>query len=275
MLTSLPLDDPACDTRAVPPAPSDAFGPHEGLFETMRADGGRIPWIERHLDRLEASAATLGLTGIASRDEIRAAALGAVTTVGRGPLRVRATATRDGAVAVDVEPIGAMPQPTAVTLRGAWDPSAALREHKTTRYSELRRAAVQARARGAGHALLLDRAGDLGEAATASVILRIGGRDRTPPIRGILPGVARARVLERLPVEVSPISEQEWRDASEIVLVNALRRTMPVLSVDGRDVGARRAGPLAAKLAALLDGERVGEDDARCERAAGAPDDRG
>ncbi|HEV2671339.1 MAG TPA: aminotransferase class IV, partial [Gemmatimonadales bacterium] len=33
-----------------------------GLIETIRARGGRLPWLGRHLERLRSSAAALGLT---------------------------------------------------------------------------------------------------------------------------------------------------------------------------------------------------------------------
>ena len=42
----LPIDDPAV-----------RWG--EGLFETMRAEGGRVALLDRHLDRLEGSARAL------------------------------------------------------------------------------------------------------------------------------------------------------------------------------------------------------------------------
>ena len=56
----LPIDDPAV-----------RWG--EGLFETMRAEGGRVALLERHLARLARSAATLGLTAIPGPEALRAA----------------------------------------------------------------------------------------------------------------------------------------------------------------------------------------------------------
>ena len=40
----------------------------EGLFETMRAEGGRVALLERHLDRLDAPARTLGMAPMPSRE---------------------------------------------------------------------------------------------------------------------------------------------------------------------------------------------------------------
>lgn len=241
----------------------------------MRAEGGHIPWLERHLDRMMSSAAALGLTGIASRGTVRTEVRRTLAGRAPTPWRVRAIATRDGSVVVDVDPIGASPAPTAITQRGAWDPSEGVREHKTTRYDALRSAAAEARAGGVGHALLLDRSGRLGEAATANVVVRIDGRDRTPPVEGILSGVARAKILESLAVEVVHIREGEWRRASEIVLVNALRGAMPLLEIDGSVVGVGRAGPLARTLEAVLDEDRGATGDMRSERAVDLPGDPG
>ena len=56
----------------------------EGLFETMRAEGGRVPLLERHLDRLRASAAALGLDPDARPRRRCATAVAAALAAGDG-----------------------------------------------------------------------------------------------------------------------------------------------------------------------------------------------
>lgn len=250
---------------------AEPFGPDEGLFETMRAEDGRVPLLEDHLARLAGSAAALGLTGMATPERVRAEVLAAVATAPREvPLRVRATATRAGALAVAVAPLDADPAPTAVTLPGWWDPAAAIREHKTTRYEHFRRAAAMAREHGAGHAVLCDDAGRPGEAATASLVVVSRERALTPPVRGLLAGVARGILVAAGLVREAPLGPRALLDAEEVIAVNALRGAMPLLEIDGRPVGAGRPGPWAARLSEALRAAGAGGGARPLRRARGA-----
>ena len=228
------------------------LGPDEGLFETMRAEGGRVPLLDRHLARMRRSAEALGLDAVPGAGALGAEVAAALAGAGAGPHRVRLTALASGAVRVEVVPLDPDPDPTAITLPGWWDPGAAIREHKTTRYAHFRRAVEEARARGAGHALLLDAAGRPGEAATASLVLVVAGRAVTPPVQGILAGVARGVLVEAGLVGEELVGADALAEAEEVVAVNALRGAMPVLVVDGRPVGDARPGPVAARLRRAL-----------------------
>src|SRR5689334_2575098 len=65
----------------------------DGVFETLKAVDGEAFAVRRHLDRLRASAAGLGLTVPYDDDELRAA-IAAVLADGPRPLaRVRVTVT--------------------------------------------------------------------------------------------------------------------------------------------------------------------------------------
>ncbi|CAN0514070.1 unnamed protein product, partial [Phaeothamnion confervicola] len=65
----------------------------EGLFETMRAEGGRVALLERHLDRLTRSAQALGLAPMPERAAMRAAVAAALAAGPVAPRRVRLSAT--------------------------------------------------------------------------------------------------------------------------------------------------------------------------------------
>lgn len=238
---TLPIDDPAV-----------RWG--EGLFETMRAEGGRVPLLDRHLARVLASATTLGLEGVPGPDEARAAVGAALAAFGDAPARVRLTATARPTLLVEVVPLGpAAAAGMAATVRGAWLPGDPLAEHKTLSYARHRLWQRRAETAGADHALLLDGDGRLGEAALASVFCIVGDELVTAPIRGLLPGVARAVVLERLGAREVVLEERAWRAASEIVLTNAVRGAVPVTIVDGRPVGDGRPGPWARRMADALE----------------------
>ena len=231
--------------------PGVRFG--EGLIETMRAEGGRVPLLDRHLDRLERSAAVLGLAPMPSREEVIAGVQAVVAAVG-GRARVRVTATPAPTLLVEAVPLasgdaGDERGSTAVSLRGAWtgDP---LAEHKTLSRAGLRRAERIARSATADDALLLDADGRLGEAAGANVYCVIGGEVITAPARGLLAGVARSLVLDLAQVREEPLSERDWRGADEIFATSAVRGIDAIVRVDGPPVGAGAPGPVTRRLRA-------------------------
>lgn len=228
----------------------------EGLFETMRAEGGRVALLERHLERLAASARFLGLERMPTADAARAAVAEALRAAGTGPRRVRLTATPRPTLLVEVTPAAPLDSApgtaAAATVPGGWLPGDRLAEHKTLSYARHRWSQRRAEAAGADHALLLDDEGRLGEAALASVFWAGAAGLRTAPVRGLLAGVTRAAVLEALPVRETAAGPDDWRAATEIVLTSALAGATAVVAVDGRAVGDGRPGPWAARIHATL-----------------------
>ena len=225
-----------------------------GLFETMRARDGDVPWLDDHLDRLERSARELDLGPFPTRRRLRAAVADLLAAAGPGDWRV--TITASGAESLLVA-LGPAPAPSdegvsAVTLRGEWLPARRLAEHKTTGYGAYLLAQRRAEAAGAEHALLLDERGRLGEAAVANAFCVVDGVLVTAPARGLLPGVARARVLRLAEVDERAPEEREWRSASEVFLTNALRGVVPVVRIDGRPVVEGSVGDRASSVAEAL-----------------------
>ena len=228
----------------------------EGLFETMRAENGRVALLERHLDRLAEAARALDLSPMPGREPARAAVAAALAALGAGPCRVRLTATPRPTLLVEAAPEetlgGSPPAVRAISVRGAWAPGNAGAEYKSLSYAGPRRAQRAAAAAGADHALMLDAAGRLGEAALCNAFCSVDGAVVTAPATGLLRGIARACVLESVPVRQEALSEDAWRAAREIVLTNAVAGAMAVVEVDGRPVGDGRPGPLAHDLHRIL-----------------------
>ena len=228
----------------------------EGLFETMRAEGGRVALLERHLDRLVASAAALGLAPMPPRAAMRAAVAEALAASGADPARVRLTATPRPTLLVEAGPEPPLPDEppavTAVAVRGAWWPGNEIAEHKTLSYLGHRAAQRRAERAGAGHALLLDADGRLGEAALANVFVATETGPATAPARGLLPGVARAIAASAGGAREEALAEPAWRAAPEIVLTNAVAGALAVVAVDGERVGDGRPGALARAIATAL-----------------------
>jgi len=230
-----------------------------GLFETMRASGGRVPLLDRHLRRLLGSAAALELAPFPDEAAIRNAVAATLSAFGDGPAWVRLTATPRPTLLIEAGPLAGDVQLNvpgrsfAQSLLGAWVPGNRIAEHKTLSYAAWRLAQLRAQAAGADHALLLDRDGRLGEAAVGNVFCALAdGEVVTAPADGLLPGIARAIGLAATGAGERAAGEAEWRAAREVVVVNAVRGATAVTAVDGAAVGDGAPGPLARALAGAL-----------------------
>ena len=230
-----------------------------GLYETVVVEDGVIRGGQYHLARMQASAATLGLPA-PETDAFRAAIAVAVR---EGPcVRVTLHAGDDGeAVLRSYGRPRRVPAPVAlVSLPGWFAPGSALREHKLTSAFHAVWGARRAVAAGGDEGLLTSRDGIVGETATANLFAVIGGRLCTPPVDGILPGTARAAVLDAIPADAVAIRRDDLLTCQGAFLTSATRPAVPVASVDGRELvrgdpglldAAREAIEQAANRAAL------------------------
>ncbi len=198
------------------------------LLETVRAEpGGRIPFLEDHLDRLGASASYFGF----AFDRPRAASL--LLAAARGaeaPLRLRLTLARSGALDLRAEPLpGPSPSPVRLAVDApSVDPADPLWFHKTTARDRYREAA--ARHPDADDVLLVNLGGEVTESTIANLAVRIGGRWWTPPLEaGLLPGVFRARLLRAGRLRERPIRAEELPGAEALALLNAVRLWRPAV----------------------------------------------
>lgn len=238
----VPLDDPL--VRA-----------GDGLIETMRARGGVVRFRDRHLGRLARSAAALGYAKVDAA-VVEADVEAALAASGDGDLRVRVCVSASGwrwVEAVPCPPPSPAPAPVAaVTVPGAWMPGWWMAEHKTASRAHIAHAGRQVRSAGVATALLLDGSGRLGEALYAAVFAVVDGEVLTAQVRGILPGVGRAVLLEAMPevVERAPMRE-EWARAGEVFTVSAFAGVEAVTSIDGVDVGQGTPGQVARRAAGL------------------------
>ena len=189
-----------------------------GLIETMRAREGRIPWLERHLTRLRASVATLGL-GAPPPDIADLALIAA----GSGERVVRLE-LRDGRVEVSTRDV--LEQPT-VALVVSDDPYRPY-PHKTTHREQFGRALANARRIGAHDALLVTAGGYAAEGTAWSLFWWDNGRLCTPSQElGILPGIGRKRIVELTAVTESRVQVSALAGLS-LFLVNAVRGVVPI-----------------------------------------------
>lgn len=238
--------------------PRDAgflFG--DGLFETLRVDGGRARDVDAHLDRL--------LTGLQrikiDLPEDRAALADAVSQVaGAAPwpvVRLRITITQGHArqptrliTAAPYEPPGedVYRQGVAARLLPQYrvDSGGPLTGLKSLSYQASQLALQHAESLGAYEALLVNERDRLAEGARSNVALVFPEGVFTPPTTdGCLPGTVRRRLIERGELKEWPLAQDDLAAASEVVLLNSLIGILPVSRINAREVPL---GPVAARL---------------------------
>jgi len=194
-----------------------------GLIETIRAREGRLPWLGRHLARLRASVAALGVAeppgDVADLAHIAA---------GAGDRVVRLE-LRDGHVEVTTRDVNAERAVAVVVSDELYRPY----PHKTTRREQFGRALANARRTGAHDALLVTADGYVAEGTSWNVFWWDHGTPYTPAEElGVLPGIGRSRVMELTGVKEArvPVSALAGRS---LFLVNAVRGIVEIAMLQG------------------------------------------
>jgi branched-chain amino acid aminotransferase len=253
----------------------------DGLFESLLVSGDYALGVDRHFARMAASAAALGFPSPsrAAWDAGIAATLAPVRgeerpnvprsmriTWTRGATRARAYAPtpEDGLprllIALYDRGIGhdgAMMTSRTASIVSGMEPGD-LARHKTLSAMTYVVAQARARERGADEALLVDAEGRVLEAAGSNVFANFGADGLwTPPLTlPILPGLTRARVLEKLPnAREGTFTADDLLRADEVFLTNAVRGIVPIRSLDGRPVGGDRLGRWAIEAFTTFQGQ--------------------
>jgi branched-chain amino acid aminotransferase len=252
----------------------------DGVFETLRARGGRPTELAAHVARLHRSASGLdialaddidrqlrdgiaallaanGLDGAASDASIR-------ITVSRGAYRTRGVLPPHedvpATVAIQAWPVPAAPTDHLerglhlVTSTVRRDPQNPLATLKTTSRAEYVYARLEARRAGADDALFLTIDDHLSEGTSANIFLvRRGPKDAelelaTPSLDcAILPGTTRSWLLDwAAGVGLRPFEGRLRRHdlvgAVEAFLSSSVAGILPVTSFDGAPIGDGRPG---------------------------------
>ncbi len=258
----LALDEPAIS------AVDGGFMYGEGLFETMRCYGGRVFRLAQHLERLHIAASELSFTP--PTGQALAAAVGeAVDASQLDDASVRLTVTpgavgaQSATTVVVIRPLALPPGHLyesgclAVSVPSAQSADSALRRIKSLNYLDKLLAQRTAAQRGAHEAIIVDPDGRIVEGAMRNVFGVFDGEVVTPPLsRGLLPGITRQVVMEvgsakGIPCRERDIALTELYAADECFLTSSLAEILPVRSVDGNQMRARRPGPVTIALTRL------------------------
>jgi para-aminobenzoate synthetase / 4-amino-4-deoxychorismate lyase len=205
--------------------------PGKGLFETVLVSGGHAVELERHLERLSASAAAVyGVTlppGLAA--DVRAAAQASVAAgaadAARARARLRITLRAPAEVHIEVSAAGVGDGAITlipVTVAGGLGPHKLLDREPLIEFERPGQAG-----------LICDADGTVLEASFANVWALIDGRLITPLADGrLLPGTIRARLLEAghaagVELASAPFTLQQAHAAQALLTTSSIRLAAP------------------------------------------------
>jgi len=228
----------------------------DGLFETLRADTGRVLFLTEHLERLGASARAFRLPFPAKVPwPERLAQLLAANGLSRGPARVKILLTRG------VAPGLGLPEecrPTLVIYAEAYTPpsvetyaagwpvvifpagrSTFMGRYKSLNYLFYLAARQFALDQGAKEAVILEADGLVSEGAATSLIYLHQGNYYQPDSASALPGVTvtvlgRGLAARGLSLKTRRTTVAQLKEADGLWLANSLMGLMPVAAVDGK-----------------------------------------
>lgn len=248
-------------------ADDEGFLRGRAAFETTRVYAGRPFRLERHLERLDESAARLGLTVPPRLDQLAAGAIRAAGPVDAF-LRIYVTPGREGSGEPEaLALVGELPpdleamRARGIALAGVplgVDPPFLLGGVKSTSYAVNMVAVDDAKRRGADDAVFLARDGIVLEGPTTNIWWRRGETLHTPALElGVLAGVTREVVIEAAPALGYRVEEGRYRvgdllAADEAFTSSSVREVMPVVEVDGGRIGGGSPGPAARALQQAL-----------------------
>lgn len=223
-----------------------------GAFETMGAVAGALPLWQRHLTRLRDAAERLGIPFGPPAADLQQQAGRVLQQAGEPDGILRLTLHASGRVAFAARARRNIRGPLRLHIvQVQRDPEDVTARWKCTDRSFYEGPQLQSAALGADDALLVDAQGRVLETTTCNVFVELpDGRLLTPALQApILPGVARALLLEGCAARGLPVCEQEvtLRDlegGAALWVTNAVYGPRPALGLGQTPPTRRAARPL-------------------------------
>ena len=250
----------------------------EGVYETLRTYRQQPFLLDRHLKRLRRSASLMALgvplsdrelTDRIARTVTQAAAGSAegewyvrvLLTRGVGDLTYDPAATPVPSVVVIVKPLGVLPE-TAYENGVRAIISSVVRNHPDTVNPAIKAnnlmnnalAMQEAVRRGAFEAIMRNHRGEIAECSTANLFVVKDGAALTPSLNaGLLPGITRELVFEigesaGIAVREATLVDADLFASDEMFLTSTTREILPIVGIDGREIGSGRPGAVTRRL---------------------------
>ncbi len=250
----------------------------DGVFEGIRLYAGNIFRLEEHLERLEYSAKAILLTLPLTRAELRAATCETCRVNGLRDAYIRLVVTRG------VGDLGLAPwscaKPTVFIIAGKisiypqehYDnglaivtvptrrigPAALPPTVKSLNYLNNILGKIEARQAGALEAIMLNDQGHVAECTADNVFtVHKGGLFTPSASHGALKGITRGAIFDiaaelEVPVSEAALTRYDIWCADECFLTGTGAEVIPVVKLDGREIGTGKPGPITARVRAAF-----------------------
>ncbi|MBI5587252.1 MAG: aminotransferase class IV [Deltaproteobacteria bacterium] len=256
----------------------------DGLFETMKAAGGKVEFLKDHLSRLKKGLSLLGFPAgslKALEHDIKDGAVQRLLKANGLQVKtayLRVTVTRG------TDPDGHLPKKSGPTVIMAARPIdtdyiSRLRTHgvsaislrgycpvlpgiKSLNYLPSVLGKAEAVRSGAVEGIFIGPDSSIREGTSSNIFVVSGGVLLTPPVssdtaEGVLPGVMRKAVIrlaikKGVSVREARVCAKDLRSCSEAFLTNSIWGVVPLISVDKKKVGSGRPGEVARLMQSAL-----------------------
>jgi branched-chain amino acid aminotransferase len=246
----------------------------DGVFEGIRAYGGRVFRGEEHVERLFASARAIALEIPMSPEEVTEAIESTLAANGLSDAYIRVVVTRGvGTLGLDpykcsqpqviiiTDSIELYPKElyenglelvTVSTIRN--HPNALNPRIKSLNYLNNILAKIECLQAGVSEAIMLNKDGYVAECTGDNIFIVTDGHLATPPVHaGILEGITRRVVIElatELGIETveRDMTRFDLYVADECFLTGTAAEIIPVVEIDSRRIQDGQPGPLTLKL---------------------------
>jgi branched-chain amino acid aminotransferase len=261
----------------------------DGVFEGIRLYGGNIFRLDEHLERLEQSAKAIMLQMPLTREQLAWATcetcrqngltdayIRLVVTRGVGDLGLAPWLCPKPSLFIIASKISLYPKEyydnglaivTVPTRRIS--PAALPPTIKSLNYLNNILGKIEARQFGALEAIMLNDQGYVAECTADNIFVVHKGEILTPAAsQGALKGITRSTIIDiakdlKLPLRETDLTRYDVWCADECFLTGSGAEVIPVVKLDGREIGSGKPGPVTQKVLAefrkrvLTEGTRI------------------
>ena len=250
----------------------------DGVFEGIRVYSGRVFLLKAHVERLYESAKAIRLTIPISPEEMTQAVKDTVAannindgyvrlivTRGAGSLGLDIRRTSNPQTIIIADTITLYPREiydngmNLITASTIWNhPGALSARIKSLNYLNNILAKIEGTDAGTVEALMLNHKGEVAECTGDNIFIIKNGVLKTPSAdAGILEGITRNAVLDLarnagIPTQETTLIRHDLYVADEMFLTGTAAEVVPVVSLDGRQIGDGKPGVMTRRLLGLF-----------------------